>query len=79
MACCQDLPAPWLVKRVVHRAADRPWPGLALAHAYTARPAWLRPLARSHDHPGVPGDRSGRPAHLVGQLGGPVGIGASAL
>jgi PadR family transcriptional regulator, regulatory protein PadR len=36
----------------------------ALARAYSsARPAWLRPWAKSHDRPvGVPGDRPGGPA-----------------
>jgi PadR family transcriptional regulator, regulatory protein PadR len=52
---------------------------LARAYSATARPAWLRPLARSHDRPGVPGDQQGRPAHLVGELGGPLGLAAAAL
>jgi hypothetical protein len=37
------------------------------------------PWARSHDRPGVPGDQPGRPAHLVGELGGPLGLAAAAL
>ncbi len=46
------------------------------------RPACLAatPWAMSHDRPvGVPGDRPGGPAHLVGQLGGPLGLAAPAV
>jgi hypothetical protein len=47
----------------------------ALARAYgaSARPACCDPRANSHDRPHrVPGDRPGGPAHLVGELGGPL-------
>ena len=43
-------------------------------------PPGCDPSARNHERPvGVPGDRPGGPAHLVGELGRPVGLAAPAL
>jgi hypothetical protein len=46
----------------------------ALAYQASAGPVWLRPLGEESWPPWGPGDRPGGPAHLVGELGRPVGL-----